>query len=102
MQYTKFWNEAKRFYHAGLDNVFKTLGKAAPKSRYDTEIQKCFAKAEEAHQKEMDRMQIDETVEKKDLVAGSLADAAVTLPKLQSSPPDQESCVPHSEVKTSE
>ena len=99
LQYTKFWNEAKRFYHASLDYIFKTLGRAAPPSRYHAEIQKCFAKAEEAHQKEMDRMQIDETVEKKDLVAGSLADASITLPKLQTSPPDQESCVPHFEVK---
>ena len=98
-QYTKFWNEAKRFYRAGLDNVFKTLGKAAPPGKFDAQIQKCFAQAEEARQKELDRMQIDETVEKKDLVAGSLADALITLPKLQDAPPDQSSCVPHFEVK---
>lgn len=82
-----------------MDNVFKTLGKAAPPGKYDAQIKKCFAQAEEARQKEMDRMQIDETVEKKDLVVGSLADALITLPKLQSAPPDQESCVPCAEVK---
>ena len=78
-QYTKFWNEARRFYRGGLDNVFRTLGRAAPPGRYDADIKKCFAKAEEAHQKEIDRMQVDETVEKKDLVAGSMADASITL-----------------------
>ena len=98
MQFTKYWNEAKRFYHNGLDKVFRKLGKAAPPGKYEAQIKKCFADAEEARQKEMDRMQIDETVEKKDLVAGSLADASITLPELQS-PPDQESCVPCEEVK---
>ena len=44
-------------------------------------------------------MQVDETVEKKDLVAGSLADASITLPKLQDTTPDQDSCVPHFDVK---
>lgn len=44
-------------------------------------------------------MQVDETVEKKDLVAGSTMAVSVKLPPLRDSPPDQASCVPFTEVK---
>jgi hypothetical protein len=55
--------------------------------------------AEEARKNEEERVQVDESVEKKDLVAGSLASLSITLPKLRESPPDQPSCVPFKEVK---
>ena len=96
--FTAVWNEAKRFYHDSLSLVFARLGKAAPAGKYATAIQDCFQRAEDERKMEEDRVQVDETVEKKDLVAGSLA-ASVTLPKMRESPPDQGSCVAFAEVK---
>jgi hypothetical protein len=95
------WREAKRFYHAGLENVFAKIGKAALAGKYNDSILQSFDKAEEARKNEEERVQVDESVEKKDLVAGSSASAmlSVTLPKLRDSPPDQPSCVPFREVK---
>lgn len=78
--------------------MFANIGKAAPPGKYEKKIQKCFEKAEEAKKNEAERVQVDESVEKKDLVAGSLA-ATVDLPKLLPSPPDQPSCVPYTEAK---
>jgi hypothetical protein len=49
---------------------------------------------------EDDRVQADETVEKKDLVAGSgAAVTEVTLRPLRDSPPDQPTCLPFTEVR---
>jgi PHD-finger len=75
--------------------------KAAQPGKYDKEIQRYFEKAEEARKLEEDRVQIDETVEKKDLVAGSLAaiTTSVTLPVLRESPPDVASCLPYRALK---
>ena len=98
LQNTRVWSEAKRYYNACLENVFAVIGKAAPASKYENDVMKIFEKAEEAKKKEEDRNQVDETVEKKDLVAGSLA-PTIKLPCLQESPPDQPSCVPHTEVQ---
>lgn len=78
--------------------MFAKKGKAAPPQKYEVEIRKSFKLAEQARKNEQDRVQIDESVEKKDLVAGSLA-ASVSLPKLRDSPPDQPSCVPFTEFK---
>lgn len=97
-QYTPVWNEAERYYHICLQKVFGSKGKGAPSGKYAKDIAANFKKAEEAHQMEVDRVQVDESVEKKDLVAGSMA-ASVSLPKLRDSPPDQSSCVPFAEVK---
>lgn len=47
---------------------------------------------------ELDRVQVDDTAEKKDLVVGSMA-TTIALPKLRDAPPDQTSCVPFTEVK---
>ena len=97
-QHTAFWNEAKRYYSRCLSNVFGAIGRAAPPGKYDADIKETFRKADEARKMEEDRVQVDESVEKKDLVAGSLA-ASVTLPPLQKSPPDQSSCLPYTELK---
>jgi len=97
-QYTNVWREAQQFYHSALKNVFQNMGKAAPHGKYEKEILKCFEKAEEARKNEEQRVQVDETVEKKDLVAGTVA-ATVELPKLLEAPPDQPSCVPFTESK---
>jgi PHD-finger len=60
-----------------------------------------FHKAEEARKLEEDRVQIDESVEKKDLVAGSLGTLTTSamLPPLREAPLDQPSCLPYREVK---
>jgi PHD-finger len=79
--------------------VFAKLGMAAPPGKYEKEVEKCFAKAEEALKNEKERVQVDESVEKKDLVAGLLAPLKITLPQLCDAPPDQPSCVPYSEFK---
>lgn len=98
MQYTIVWNEAKKYYERVVKAVFGQLGKAAPAGEFSKRIAANFAKAEEERKKEEDRVQIDESVEKKDLVAGSLA-ASVILPKLRDAPPDQRSCLPFKEVE---
>jgi len=97
-QYTDVWREAKRFYQTALKGVFATIGSAAPPGKYEKAILKCFDRADEARKNEEERVQVDESVEKKDLVAGTVA-ATVNLPKLLASPPDQPSCVPFTEAK---
>lgn len=93
--------EAKRFYFASLDRVFKKLGKAAPPGKFEPEIVNCFGKAEEALKLEEDRVQIDDSVQKKDLVAGTLAAVTkpVPMPTLRETTPDQASCLPHRDLK---
>lgn len=98
IQYTDVWREAERFYHTAVRTVFENIGKAAPPGKYQKEIVKCFERAEEARKNEEERVQVDESVEKKDLVAGTIA-ATVVLQKLLEAPPDQPSCVPYTEVK---
>jgi Bromodomain/PHD-finger len=98
-QYTDVWREAKRFYHDSLQNVFAVLGKAAPPGKYEKGIVLCFDNAMHAQKLEEERIQIDETVEHKDLVAGSAAVATFALPKLRDNPPDLSSCVPFRESK---
>ena len=78
--------------------MFSSIGKAAPPGKFEKDIQKNFKLAEEARKMEENRVQVDESVEKKDLVAGSMA-ASVTLAGLRDSTPDQPSCVPFTEVK---
>lgn len=78
--------------------MFQKIGKAAPRGPYDDAIQKRFKEAEEVRRQEVDRIQVDETVEKKDLVAGSMA-VTIDLPPLRASAPDQTSCVPYLEVE---
>jgi hypothetical protein len=92
------WHEAKRYYRECLSSVFAKRGKAAPPGKYSAAVKNCFEQVEEERKKEEDRVQVDETVEKKDLVAGSLA-ASVTLPSLRDSPPDQSSCLAFAEIK---
>lgn len=98
--YTKFWYEAKRFYEECLKVVFssKMLGKAAPPSKYDELVQKNFVAADAAQQMEVDRLQQDETTEKKDLVAG-VEVAKVSLAPLREKAPDESSCLPFQSVK---
>lgn len=91
--HSTFWNEAKRYYKACLQNVWKTMGKGAPPGFYDEAIQRNFQNATEAKQMEETRVQEDKTTEKKDLVAGSKV-STIRLPDLRSQPPDQASCVP--------
>jgi F/Y-rich N-terminus/PHD-like zinc-binding domain/PHD-finger len=75
--------------------VFSKYGKAAPPSKYYEEIQERFRQAEREIKDEEERIQVDESVEKKDPVAGTEAIvAAVRLPQLCISPPDQPSCIP--------
>lgn len=98
--YTKFWDEAKRFYEECLKVVFspKMIAKAAPSCQYDDAIQKNFEDAEAERQMEEDRVRQDETTVKKDLVAGSTV-TKVTLPALRQKPPDEKSCLPFQEIK---
>lgn len=79
--------------------MFSKFGKAAPPGWHTKNIQKCFDKAEEARKNEEERVQVDESVVKKDLVAGSAAVLAVTFPKLRESPPDLSSCVPFRDAR---
>mmetsp|Transcript_4693 Transcript_4693/g.10574 ORF Transcript_4693/g.10574 Transcript_4693/m.10574 type:complete len:1816 (+) Transcript_4693:173-5620(+) len=96
---TKVWMEAKRFYNDCLKKVFALKGKAAPPGKFEKAILKKFERAQEERKKEADRVQVDESVEKKDLVAGSMAPASVKLPGLRDKAPDQVSCVPCKEVQ---
>jgi hypothetical protein len=96
--YTRVWIEVKRFYEDCLKSIFVKMGKAAPPGKCCKDIEKNFVKAEVLRKQEEDRVQIDEAVEKKDLVAGLMA-TTITLPKLRDSPPDEKSCVPFREVK---
>jgi hypothetical protein len=91
------WNEAKRYYLDSLKAVFQRLGKAAPPGKYADLVQKRFDLADEARKKEVDRVQVDESVDLKDLIVGSIA-ASTSLPKLREAPPDQKSCIPYTEV----
>lgn len=95
--HSTFWNEARRYYKACLQNVWKPMGKGAPPSQYEEAIKKNFEKANEVKQLEDTRVQ-DKTAEKKDLVAGNKV-AAIKLPDLREQPPDQPSCVPCEEIK---
>jgi hypothetical protein len=95
--YTPLWNEAKRYYTTCIKHVFKTLGIAAPRGKYAEDIEANFEAAAKARQREAERVQVDETVEKKDLVAGS-AGVIIKLPTLRDNPPDQASCLPFAEV----
>ena len=96
--HSTFWNEAKRYHKACVQNVWKTLGKGAPASQYEDAIKKNLERASEVKQLEDSRVQEDSTAEKKDLVAGSKV-ATITLPDLREQPPDQASCVPCQEIK---
>ena len=96
--HTAFWLEAKRYYDACLNNVFMTMGKAAPPSKYEADILENFEKARKAKQAEEDRIQEDKTTEKKDLVAGSKV-VTISLPALREKSPDQPSCLPCHVVK---
>eukprot|EP00538_Stauroneis_constricta_P006064 CAMPEP_0119546822 /NCGR_PEP_ID=MMETSP1352-20130426/1064_1 /TAXON_ID=265584 /ORGANISM="Stauroneis constricta, Strain CCMP1120" /LENGTH=2084 /DNA_ID=CAMNT_0007591549 /DNA_START=81 /DNA_END=6335 /DNA_ORIENTATION=- len=94
---SKIWSEAKRFHNAGLLKVFSIIGKAAPPSQYFDAIQQKYKEAEVAKKKEEDRIQQDESTEKKDLVGGSKV-VTLTLPDLRDAPPDQGSCMAFREV----
>eukprot|EP00526_Cylindrotheca_closterium_P003276 CAMPEP_0113651638 /NCGR_PEP_ID=MMETSP0017_2-20120614/27536_1 /TAXON_ID=2856 /ORGANISM="Cylindrotheca closterium" /LENGTH=1571 /DNA_ID=CAMNT_0000564345 /DNA_START=1 /DNA_END=4716 /DNA_ORIENTATION=- /assembly_acc=CAM_ASM_000147 len=96
--HSPFWKEAKRFYEACLDNVFKSIGTAAPPGKYEDRIHANFVKAEKAKKLEEDRVQEDKSTEKKDLVAGAKV-STVTLPSLREKPVGVQSCVPSREVK---
>lgn len=101
LQNTDVWLEAYRFYSSAMHRVFSKLGKAAPPGKYEKEILRHFAKADEAKKLEADRVQIDDSVEKKDLVVGSLSTLGTSSSKLKlrEAPPDQPSCLPYREVK---
>eukprot|EP00980_Cylindrotheca_fusiformis_P028446 scaffold22599_cov139-Cylindrotheca_fusiformis.AAC.37 len=96
--HTAFWKEAKRFHKACLDNVFKTIGRAAPPGPYAKRIQENFDSAKEAKKLEENRVQEDKSTEKKDLVAGAKV-ATVNLPSLREKPVDVGSCVQYVEAK---
>ncbi|KAI2510303.1 SET domain-containing protein [Fragilaria crotonensis] len=95
--HSKFWNEAKRFYHQAMDHVFDARGKGAPPGMYKCLVDECFRQAEKEKKKEEQRTQQDETTEKKDLVAGAQV-TNITLPPLRS-PADLSSCIPFKEVR---
>lgn len=94
---SKFWHEAHRYFLAGKA-IFEKRGKGAPPSKYYSKILENINQAEEARKMEDERVQQDESTEKKDLVAGSQV-VTVTLPKLRDAPPDQTSCLPFTELK---
>ena len=90
--HTAFWMEAKRYYDASLRTIFSSIGKAAPSSKYESDILENLEKALKAKQAEEERVQEDKTTEKKDLVAGSKV-VTISLPMLREKPPDQPSCI---------
>eukprot|EP00550_Attheya_septentrionalis_P001541 CAMPEP_0198291046 /NCGR_PEP_ID=MMETSP1449-20131203/8703_1 /TAXON_ID=420275 /ORGANISM="Attheya septentrionalis, Strain CCMP2084" /LENGTH=1902 /DNA_ID=CAMNT_0043989637 /DNA_START=351 /DNA_END=6059 /DNA_ORIENTATION=+ len=94
---SKYWNEAKRYYKVCVENVFSKIGKGAPPGKYTDEVQAAFAKAVRELELEKERVQQDDTVEKKDLVAGSLIKAVELAPLC--TPVDPPSCVPFAEVQ---
>jgi hypothetical protein len=95
--HSNFWNEAKRFYDDCMSKVFDAKGKGAPPGLYKGLVDECFRMAVKEKKNEEERTTLDDTTEKKDLVAGALV-ATVTLPSLKSSS-DQSSCVPFTAVK---
>lgn len=95
--HSTYWNEAKRYYHECMKNVFIPMGKGAPPGLYKDLVDECFKQADRHKKMEEERVQQDKTTEKKDLVAGAQV-ATITLPSLRD-PPDQPSCLPFTEVK---
>lgn len=98
---SRVWNEAQRYYNDCLKHIFSSMGKGAPPGQYADAIQSNFKSGKLAVKKEQQRVQVDESIEKKDLVSGSSMATKVTLPKLRDSVPDPETCVPCTEVKLS-
>ena len=95
--HTKIWNEAKRYYHDCMKEVFSVIGMGAPPGRYAKLVQLSFQQAELEIKKEEQRLEQDEKTEKKDLVAGAQV-ATIILPPLRD-PIDQVSCITFQEVK---
>lgn len=87
---SKYWNEGKRFHEVCMKKVFSTLGKAAPPGKYYKSIEEAYAKGELALKLKITYDQQDESVEKKDLVAGAEF-VHVELPPLRDFPVDPES-----------
>lgn len=94
---SKFWSEAKRFYHHAMDDIFDTRGIGAPPGLYKGLVDECFRRAEKEKKMEEQRTQQDETTEKKDLVAGAKV-TKITLPAL-CKPSDLKSCIPFTEIR---
>jgi len=63
--YTKFWNEAKRYYHDCMTEVFAEIGKGAPPGRYAKLVQEAFRQADLEKKKEEQRLEQDDNTEKK-------------------------------------
>lgn len=95
--HSKFWNEAKRYYHDSMTKIFDAKGKGAPPGLYKGLVDECFRQAEKDKRNEEERTTLDDTTEKKDLVAGALV-ATITLPSLRAGSV-QSSCVPFTAVK---
>lgn len=94
---SKYWLEAKRFYHTCMKNVFRSDAKGAPESKFGNLIKERFNWAEQLIQAEKDRVKTDETAEKKDLVAGSDVLVIDLGPLVK--PPDPSSCIPSTLVR---
>ena len=94
-----FWKEAKRFYEACMSKVFSEqgMGKAAPPGKHIDALQEAFEKAKRSRESEKERVQKDDTAEKKDLVAGAEV-AAIKLGPLVN-PTDIPSCIPFVDVR---
>jgi F/Y-rich N-terminus/SET domain/PHD-like zinc-binding domain/Bromodomain/PHD-finger/F/Y rich C-terminus len=95
--HSKVWNEAKRYYHDCMKEVFSVIGKGAPPGIYAKLVLEAFRQADLEKKKEEQRLEQDENTEKKDLVAGAQV-ANVTLPPMRD-PLDQQSCISFQEVK---
>eukprot|EP00562_Extubocellulus_spinifer_P012734 CAMPEP_0178547080 /NCGR_PEP_ID=MMETSP0697-20121206/4490_1 /TAXON_ID=265572 /ORGANISM="Extubocellulus spinifer, Strain CCMP396" /LENGTH=1996 /DNA_ID=CAMNT_0020179701 /DNA_START=128 /DNA_END=6118 /DNA_ORIENTATION=- len=94
-----FWKEAKRYHEACMSKVFSEIGmgKAAPAGKHADALREAFEKAKRWREAEKERVQKDDTAEKKDLVAGAEV-AAVKLGPLVT-PEDVPSCVPFVNVR---
>jgi len=94
-----FWKEAKRFSEACTSKIFSDegIGKAAPPGKYAGGLLEASERAKRWRQAEKERVQKDETAEKKDLVAGAEG-VAVKLAPLRK-PDDVASCIPFVDVR---
>uniref|UniRef100_A0A7S4J2A5 Histone-lysine N-methyltransferase n=2 Tax=Odontella aurita TaxID=265563 RepID=A0A7S4J2A5_9STRA len=93
---SNLWDEARRYYELCMHKVFVTYGKAAPPGRYHAAVHRAFEDAKRAREMEAERVRLDETTEKKDLVIGAHVEAVELSPLAK--PSDPESIVPIADV----
>ena len=90
MKGSDVWEEAQRFYHACLENVFEKIGKGVPPGSYDKLVRQLLTEGEEARTQKADRPQVDR-ITRKDPGTRNMA-VSTDLHPLHTSLRDHNSC----------